>query len=223
MSPTQRTITRAHLDVLFKFKAVNPLSSMTYALTPQAEVGDLIVRCSLEVVLNLYGHWRPGELRTIARVHGINVPARRSRLQIMQILQQHVSPTLHFECVFAQLAAPRSVSHAPSVVQAQPSETPAAADPCATTTTVPQQPIVDEHRAHAAAPRAAPWATPTAASHPQVRRRLVRQRQCVRVRVRRNFDRHGCRRYGDWNWEMRCREGYACWVERVWCARWGVD
>ena len=108
MSPVVRHITREHLDTLYKFKRVSPVG---YLRSGQAKPGELIIHgLGLRQIVEMYGHWRTGQLRTLARCHGIRIPARNSHTEIVETLRDHACDSCNcsdVEYIFQMLSTVR--------------------------------------------------------------------------------------------------------------------
>ncbi len=81
-----RHISRVHLDALFQFSRADDPSGVG---SGQAKVGALVVVCGVNDVLDLYGHWRIGQVKALARLHNVRFTTRSSREQIMDKLRVH--------------------------------------------------------------------------------------------------------------------------------------
>ena len=60
----QRNVTRRHLDVLFRFSAVN-VSSVAHSASGLVALGDMSMRCSLASLLPMYGPWSVPRLKNL--------------------------------------------------------------------------------------------------------------------------------------------------------------
>ena len=84
-----RSITRAHLDALYSFKAVLGTSSACALREGRLEVGDLVLHGRPTEVCNLFGFWRHNQLKDIAACHGVRVRARSSVDEVLACLMRH--------------------------------------------------------------------------------------------------------------------------------------
>ena len=84
-----RSITRAHLDALYSFKAVLATSSASALGEGRLEVGDLVLSGRPAEVCNLFGFWRSNQLKDVAERHGVHVRARCGVDEVLACLMRH--------------------------------------------------------------------------------------------------------------------------------------
>ncbi|KAI9060843.1 hypothetical protein FKP32DRAFT_1577333, partial [Trametes sanguinea] len=92
---------------MFKYRLVTADFRHAAKVVP----GDLvIVGCSLRTIVSLYGHWRPGQLKDLARQHSVEIPRRTSVADLPAFLSTHECTVAcqDLQYVFQVLSKPRS-------------------------------------------------------------------------------------------------------------------
>lgn len=110
LSPVTRRVGKEHLDVLFQFVIA---SDPSYVNTGRAKNGTLMLVCELRKVIDLYGHWRMGQLKALACLHKVAFTTRTSREQLIEGLRMHSCEGIcpRYGYVFDMLSAPRTGTH----------------------------------------------------------------------------------------------------------------
>ena len=110
-----RNVSRSSMDHLFKFQCA---SRPSFVQNNTVKPGNLILKASLHDVLDIYGHWRAGQLRALARCHKVRIATRSTHSDMLGLLRMHncSDSACDFEYVFEMLLTPRA-PRAPSVVQ----------------------------------------------------------------------------------------------------------